>query len=60
MSLQPAAFSSSLWLQFSEQLSWTDDMLLPKGGDLIPYPFYALWEFLPGVCQAQLLLVLLA
>ena len=53
MSLEPAAFSSPLWLWFSEQLSRADDVLLPKGGDLIPYPFPALRLGIPvpGVCQ---------
>lgn len=44
MSLEPAPFSSPLWLWFSEQLSWVDDVLLPKRGGLI---FLLLgWEFL--------------
>lgn len=56
MSLEPSAFSSPLWLWFSEQVSWADDVLLPKGGDLILHPFSALRLGIPvpRLCQTML------
>jgi len=53
MSLEPATSGSPLWQWFSEQRSRAADVLLPKGGDVIPYPFPArrLGIPVPSVCQ---------